>query len=95
MRSAQTSGTPGHLTEAREGAPRIAVIDYDETHFEERDIDNVGDLAAYRDKRTVTWVNVSNPDPAVLARIGEIFNLHPLTIEDIQNRAQQIGRAHV
>ncbi len=89
MRPRQTTATSGHLIEAQQGTPRIAVIDYDETQFEERDVDNVDDLAAYRDKRTVTWVNVANPDPAVLSRIGEIFNLHPLTIEDIQNRAQR------
>lgn len=85
----QTPVTSGHLIETQQGTPCIAIIDYDETHFEERNVDNADELAAYRDRRTVTWINVSNPDPAVLLRIGEIFNLHPLTIEDIQNRSQR------
>jgi magnesium transporter len=89
MRTRQTPATPGHLITAQQDTPRIAVIDYDETHFEEREIGNLDDLAAYRDRRTVTWVNVVNPDAAALSRIGEIFNLHSLTIEDIQNRAQR------
>ncbi len=74
-----------------EGAePKITVIDYDESLFEEKEIRDVGDLAPYRDTPSVSWINVrSFSDTETLNRLGEIFRLHPLTIEDIQNTGQR------
>jgi magnesium transporter len=71
-------------------APKITVIDYDELNFEEREIGDVQDLAPYRETATVSWINVCGlSDVAVLNRIGDLFKLHPLTIEDILNTSQR------
>jgi len=68
----------------------ITVIDYDEKYFDERDIERIEDLAAYRLTPTVTWINFRGlPDSDNLAKIGEIFGIHPLTIEDILNTGQR------
>jgi magnesium transporter len=70
--------------------PTITVIDYDETHFEERQIERVEDLAPYRDARTVSWINVCDSlDATVLNKIEGLFKLHPLTAEDILNTNQR------
>jgi magnesium transporter len=69
---------------------RITVIDYDEKYFDEKEIERVEDLAAYRLAPTVTWINFRGlPALDVLANLGEIFGLHPLTIEDILNTGQR------
>ena len=82
---------PGEVqNNTHEGPPRITVIDYDETYFEETEIEQVEDLAAYRTTATVTWINFRGfPASRVLNKLGEIFELHPLTIEDIQNTGQR------
>jgi magnesium transporter len=70
--------------------PKITVIDYDELNFEEKEIGDVQDLAPYRETATVSWINVSGlSDVAMLNRIGDLFKLHPLTVEDILNTSQR------
>jgi magnesium transporter len=47
-------------------------------------------LLPYRDTPTVTWINVRGPSgPDLLDRLGDLFELHPLTIEDIRNTDQR------
>jgi magnesium transporter len=70
--------------------PRITIIDFDEINFEEKEIGDVQDLAPYRETATVSWINVRGlSDLAMLNRIGDLFKLHPLTIEDILNTSQR------
>ena len=64
--------------------PKITVIDYDEQRFDEKEIRAVEDLRPYLETATVTWINVcGSVGPDLQARLGELFRLHPLTIEDI------------
>lgn len=74
-----------------EGAPsQITIIDYDETQFEEREIVDIDDLAAYRATPMVTWISFRGlPTPDVLRKIGQLFDLHPLSLEDIANTDQR------
>ena len=70
--------------------PLVTVVDYDENNFEEREIPDVSELAIYRDTPTISWINVLGlSDDDLLNRIGEIFKLHPLTIEDITNTGER------
>lgn len=71
-------------------SPGISVINYDETRFEEKEIGGVDDLASHLDLPGVTWINVRGlSDHAAIARIGDFFKLHPLTVEDILNSSQR------
>mgnify|MGYP005840611703 CR=1 FL=1 len=79
---------PHHDTHGE--APKITVIDYDETYFEEKEIERIEDLAAYRVTPTVTWINFRGlPGLDFLSKVGELFGIHPLTIEDILNTSQR------
>ena len=70
--------------------PVIRVIDYDADRLEERRIDDVEELAAYVDRDSVTWVDVQGiGDEALIRRIGDIFGLHPLALEDAVNVPQR------
>ena len=76
--------------DTRAGLPRITVIDYDETYFEETEALHIEDLAAYRVTPTVTWISFRRlPAPDDLRKLGEIFGLHPLSVEDILNTGQR------
>jgi magnesium transporter len=70
--------------------PVITVIDYSETEFEEKQIDRLEDLLPYKTTDTVTWINVRGPvDSEVVSRLGAIFSLHPLTVDDIKTSDQR------
>jgi len=43
------------------------------------------DLEAARDADGTTWVHLAQPDHATVERVTEVFDLHPLTIEDVRN----------
>lgn len=68
----------------------ITLIDYDEKNFAEREVTALDELASLRETPTVTWVNVRGAHSAqMISRLGEIFGLHPLTVEDVLNTAHR------
>jgi magnesium transporter len=65
---------------------KIVVIDYDENHYEEKELTEPSEILFYKKKSTVTWINVSGiHNEKLIQTIGGYFNLHPLLIEDILN----------
>ncbi len=70
--------------------PKIHVLDYRPDAVEERDVTDVEDLAAFIERDSVTWVDVQGiGDEAEIRRIGELFSLHPLALEDAINVPQR------
>src|SRR4030042_3376501 len=62
----------------------ITVIDYDEKNYDERELSRFDECLVFRDKPTVTWINVCGISKvANLEKLGECFSLHPLVLEDI------------
>jgi magnesium transporter len=83
-------GTLVHIGEGKAAAPRITVIDYDEARFEEREVKAVEECFLFRDKPTVTWVNVDGVHQTeVIEKLGQCFGFHPLVMEDILNTDQR------
>jgi magnesium transporter len=83
-------GTIVSVEAARTKEVRITLFDYDEARFEEKPIERVADCLPFKDKPTVTWVNVDGlHDLATMERIGEDFGLHPLVLEDIVSTGQR------
>jgi magnesium transporter len=79
-------GTLVHVGEKKVEEVRIQVIDYDEGHIEERELTKIEEAFPYREKPTVTWINLHGlHDVDMIAKIGERFGLHPLVLEDILN----------
>lgn len=69
---------------------RMTVLDYGPDHLEERVVERVEDLLAYRDSDTVTWVNVEGlHDVSLIEALGQCFDIHRLTLEDILNCGQR------
>ncbi|NQT81657.1 magnesium/cobalt transporter CorA [bacterium] len=83
-------GTPVHVGKRRAERVRITVIDYDEARVEEKEVKSVEECFPFRDKPSVTWINVDGlHDLEVMEKIGTHFGLHPLVLEGIVNTEQR------
>jgi magnesium transporter len=69
---------------------KIHVIDYDEGNFQEMALATVEACIPYKQKPTVTWVNVDGVhNVPLLEKLGDCFGLHRLVVEDIMNTDQR------
>jgi magnesium transporter len=83
-------GTPVYIGEKREGTPRLNVISYDATRYEEKEAGSVEESLGLRRPAGVTWINVEGiHDVELIEELGRGFNLHPLILEDVVNTAER------
>jgi magnesium transporter len=83
-------GTPVYVGEERAESVRITVIDYNAETFEQKDLQRAEECVPFRDRPTVTWINVDGlHEVDVIEKIGKAFDLHPLILEDIANTNQR------
>ncbi|MBN1456125.1 MAG: magnesium/cobalt transporter CorA [Methanomicrobia archaeon] len=83
-------GTLIHIGERKTEKVRITVIDYDEEHLEEREVAQVEEVFPFRERPTVTWINIDGiHDVELMKTIGQHFGVHPLLLEDILNTEQR------
>lgn len=92
-RSDKAGLPPGSLVyvgDEAAGKTTIEVIEYTWERIDEARVADAGDLAAYRGRDAVVWINITGlHDIGVIERTGEIFGLHPLILEDILNTEQR------
>jgi len=63
----------------------IHIIDYSAEILEELDVSAIEDCIPFRDKPSVTWIDIDSLENAdLIDRVGTLFNIHPLIIEDIK-----------
>lgn len=83
-------GSMVHIGDRKTDQVKITVLDYDENNIQEKEIDKVEDCFAYKEKKTITWINVDGlHEINVIEKIGNCFGLHPLVMEDIVNTGQR------
>lgn len=83
-------GTLVYTGEKKTEEVRITIMDYDESQFQEKEAKKVEDCFLFKDKPTVTWINIDGIHKLdIIEKIGTHFNLHPLVLEDIVNTAQR------
>jgi magnesium transporter len=83
-------GTLVHVGEKKVEKVRIRLIDYDEQHLQEREIENIEECFPFKDKPTVSWINIDGlHDLEAIEKIGTCFSIHPLILEDIVNTGQR------
>jgi magnesium transporter len=83
-------GSLVHVGEVLETEVRITIVDFNKDIIEEHTVESIEQILQYRNKDTVTWVNIEglgNVD--LIGAIGEHFNVHPLVLEDILNTHQR------
>ncbi len=75
-----------YMGESKESHVSISLIEYNESTFEEKKIDNISDLKTIKENNNISWINICGlNDVKILEKIGNIFEIHPLTLEDILN----------
>jgi len=91
--SEKTGLPPGslvHVGEALEPEARITVVDYSKETIEELAIESIDEVLQYKDSESITWVIIEGLTSVdIIGRIGEIFDIHQLVLEDILNTHQR------
>jgi magnesium transporter len=83
-------GTLVHIGEKKADTPKITVMDYDETHFQEKEIKTIEECFILKDTPTVTWINIDGLHQVeILEKLGGCYGFHPLVLEDILNTDQR------
>ncbi|MGL5926766.1 magnesium/cobalt transporter CorA [Chroococcidiopsis sp.] len=70
--------------------PVIVLIDYNEADVTRKTLSTPEECLPYLDTESVSWVDVQGlGSEDILQRLGQVFNLHPLVLEDIVNVPQR------
>jgi magnesium transporter len=92
-RSAKAGLPPGtlvHIGERRAEEARVTLLRYESDRFEERAVTAGEIVRPPPDQPGVSWYHVAGiHDVAILERLGEVFGLHPLILEDMLNTEQR------
>lgn len=83
-------GTLMYVGDKKVEKPRITVIDYDTAGFLEKEVSSVEECFPFKETATVTWINVDGVrDASVIDKLGGLFDIHPLVLEDIMTTTQR------
>nr|WP_290227201.1 magnesium/cobalt transporter CorA [Trichocoleus desertorum] len=87
----QPGSMPGTLKiESDAPLPTIVLIDYCEAKATKIHLEAPEDCVPYLDTESVSWVDVKGlGSEDILNRLGQVFKLHPLVLEDIVNVPQR------
>ena len=70
--------------------PKVMLIDYNQKEVESFELKRPDDCISYIEKESVSWFDIQGlGDEEILKKIGEIFKLHPLVLEDVVNVPQR------
>ena len=74
------------IVDADAPPPIIFLIDYNKTDVTRKQLNTPEECAPYLDKESVSWVDVQGLGCMdTLQRLGKVFDLHPLVLEDVVN----------
>jgi magnesium transporter len=92
-RSKKAGLPPGalvHIGKQRAEKVKVTIYEYSEDHCEEFVTEKLDAIASPKSESAVRWIKVEGiHDVDVLAQLGKILALHPLTVEDILNTDQR------
>lgn len=88
--SKKTGAAPGtliHIGEKKSERPVITLIEYDDSGSSQRILSSMPELESLPEKSgMIRWINIDGlHDIHLIASVGKIFKIHPLTLEDIVN----------
>ncbi|MER3493586.1 MAG: magnesium and cobalt transport protein CorA [Mastigocladus sp. ERB_26_2] len=83
----QPGTIPGTIiVDANAPPPKIVLIDYSPTDAISKEVETPEECIPYLDTESVSWVDVRGlGSEDILQRLGQVFELHPLVLEDIVN----------
>ncbi len=68
---------------------KISIIDYTADSFIQQDNLAVGNCFAFKDKESVSWINIDGLDKQTVEKIAAAFDIHYLSVEDILRVGQR------
>jgi len=84
---------PGELIfvgDQKVDTPSIRMFDYDAEQLQEQIIITLDECLTCKDHKTVTWININGlHDLGLIQQVGDSFDIHTLTLEDILNTEQR------
>lgn len=82
---------PGTLSIKSDASPpTIVLIDYNQADAIRKQVATPEDCAPYLDTESVSWIEVLGlGSENILQRLGQVFKLHPLILEDVVNVPQR------
>ncbi|MCA9406579.1 MAG: magnesium/cobalt transporter CorA [Candidatus Omnitrophica bacterium] len=84
---------PGSLEVSADFKPekaKVTVIEYGKDAFEEREVQSIEECFQSRKDTGVEWVNIDGlQDIELIKKLGENFDIHPLTLEDVVHTHQR------
>ncbi|MBI3509524.1 MAG: magnesium/cobalt transporter CorA [Bacteroidetes bacterium] len=90
IKSGAPPGTLVYLGRETRDKVRITLIEYNEQEFFEREFFDIDECLSHVKSGLVKWINVDGVhDTGIIQKIGTLFNIHPLTLEDIANTNQR------
>lgn len=92
-RQKATGEIPGsliHLGTQRIEKTRLRFIDFTPEKQVELELENLEDCLPYLNEKTVSWLNIYGlHDAELIRKLGELFEIHPLLLEDMLNTGQR------
>ena len=89
-KSGMSPGTLVHIGEKKVDQTRISFFDYDSDVCSEKMPAAIEEVLPLKDAATTSWINIDGVhDSDIIQNIGEHFNIHALTLEDIMNTSQR------
>jgi magnesium transporter len=86
---ATAPGTVKYIGKERETPVKLQLMDYHEDELVEKDIETLSEFLAYKDRPSITWVNISGVhNESIISGLGENLAIHPLVLEDMVNTTQ-------
>jgi magnesium transporter len=83
-------GTVVHVGNKLVEETKVSVVDYGVNHVNERVTTDFSDILTFHEESSVIWINVEGlHEPEVIEKIGAIFQIHPLYLEDIADTSQR------
>ena len=86
--------SPGTLTAVGETSKKpagVTLLDYDQQKCEKHQIETLSELRHLKDNSTNSWISVESiTNTNIVSEIGQIFDLHPLVLEDIVSPRKRI-----
>ncbi len=83
-------GTVEYVGKERKEPVKLHIMDYNAIDFTEKDIATISESVTFKESQTITWLNVTGVhDETIIHDIGEVFEIHPLVLEDIANTTQR------
>ncbi len=81
---------PGTLLIESTDRPHMVLFDFSEKLLEEHVLDRIEDVIPFIDKESLTWIDIRGiGHRQTFEKLGEIFHIHPLALEDMVNVPQR------